>query len=193
MKTGRTFLLGVFAAAILSFGLSASANAQGGYNDPYYRGNDRRQNRRYDQYNGRRVHDAVRRIESRSEELEDRIDSALDRNRRLDGTDREDRIIEIADQFQEAANRLEDRIGNGRYQNNNGVDDARRLVQLGVRLDQIISRGRLNDGRLQSVWAQIRNDLRIVADAYNIRSNTGYNNDDDYNRRNRGYGRNRPY
>ncbi len=191
MKTGRTFLLGVFAAAILSFGLSASANAQGGYNDPHYRGNDRRQNRRYDQYNGRRVHDAVRRIESRSEELEDRIDSALDRNRRLDGTDREDRIIEIADQFQEAANRLEDRIGNGRYQNNNGVEDARRLVQLGVRLDQIISRGRLNDGRLQSVWSQIRNDLRIVADAYNIRGNTSYN-DDDY-RRNRGYGRNRPY
>jgi hypothetical protein len=189
MKTGRTFLLGVFAVAVLTLGLSASANAQGGYYDPYYRDdrrNDRRSDRRYD-YNMSRVRDAARRIENRSEELEDRIDDALDRNRRLDGTRREDQIINLADQFQAAAVRFENSVHDRRNMDRS-ANEAQQLLQIGGRLDRIISRGRLRDGRLQSVWSQIRNDLRVVANAYNFNMYDTYNDDDDYRGRGRGNG-----
>lgn len=167
MTHGRKLLLGIFAVAVLSFGLSVNANAQGGYYDPY----NRRQDRRYNDNNYRRLRDAAQRIENRSEELEDRIDDALD-NSRLDGTNREDNIIELADQFQQAAGRFENQIDN-RRNGYGGENEARRLLQLGARLDQIISRGRFRDGRLQNVWAGIRNDLRIVANAYNSNYNDG--------------------
>jgi hypothetical protein len=67
------------------------------------------------------------------------------------------------------------------------LGEARRLIQLGAQIDRFISRNRL-DARSSSDWSQIRQDLRLIADAYgfSINGNDGsYRRDDDDNRNRR--------
>ncbi len=185
-------LLAAFSTLLL---LPAVANAQ--YrdrdydDDPYYsgrdngrqRGRDRRNNDRYDdRYNGADLREAVRRIEERSDNFRDVFDRALDRSR-YDGTNREDRIAEVAHQFEESADRLSKRFGNGRNLDNTR-DDARRLLDSGARLDNFVNRNRL-DSRTASLWSGIRQDLRIVANAYGYRLNDVYDNGNRYPSNNR--------
>jgi hypothetical protein len=154
------------------------ASAQGNY-DPWNRDRDYRRDRRDDRsgYNQRMLRDSIRRVRDRSDDFRDHLDSALDRSR-VDDTRREDRINDIARDFERAAQRLDDRFDNGRDLNRSS-NEARRLLEIGSRINQFMSRSRL-DGRVQSDWAQIRADLRVIANAY---GSYGYNNDP-YNRRN---------
>ncbi len=159
--------------------LPVIAAAQGGYGrDPYYRNG-----RGNDNYYRSNVRDAIQRVEKRSDNFENRIDRALDRSR-YDGTRREERINNVADQFEKAADRLKDRYDDGRNLSRT-EGEVRQLLQLASRLDSFLSRNRI-DSRLQSDWNQIRQDLNVIANAYNINRgyNDGYRNDDN-NRRNR--------
>lgn len=158
---------------------------RGGRNDRYERRNDRYNNRRNQNYYGRTVREAIRRIEDNSDNFNDRIDGALDRSR-VNGRRREDQILNIAKNFEETADDLNDRYGEGRNLENSR-NLAQRLLDDGTRLDRFIRRQRL-DNRTEQLWNQISQDLRIVADAYGYRARGGYNDDyydrdDDYNRR----------
>jgi len=143
------------------------ASAQGGY-DPWNRNRDYRRDRRNDDYGYRSLRDSIRRVRNRSDDFRNHLDSALDRSR-IDDTRREDRINDIAREFERAANRLDDRFDNGRDLNRS-ADEARHLLEVGARIDQLMARTRFRDGRVQSDWAQIRQDLRVIANAYG-----GYN------------------
>jgi hypothetical protein len=191
----------IIAAALLALCLPIMASAQGNY-DPWNRDRDYRRDRRNDNnnrygYDVRTLRDSIRRVKDRSDDFRDHLDSALDHSR-VDGTRREDGINDIARDFERAAARLNDRFDNGRDLNRS-TNEARRLLEIGSRIDQFMSRGRLN-GRVQSDWAQIRQDLRVIASAYGqySYSNDPYNRRDDGRRNNnrRGSGdiiRNFPY
>ncbi|HVF29088.1 MAG TPA: hypothetical protein VM943_12655, partial [Pyrinomonadaceae bacterium] len=125
-------------------------------------------------YDNRSLRDAVHRVEDRSEDFEDHLDSALDRSR-YDDSRREDRINEVVKEFRDSSRRLKSRFNNGRDLNRS-ADEARRLLQISSRIDQFMSRNRL-DSRTMSDWSQIRSDLRVIANAYGISTR-----DYDYNR-----------
>jgi hypothetical protein len=156
----------LIAAALVALCLPIMASAQGSY-DPWNRDRDYRRDRRtddYDRYGQRSLRDSIRRVRNRSDDFRSHLDNALDRSR-IDDTRREDRINDIAREFERAANRLDDRFDNGRDLNRS-ADEARHLLEVGARIDQLMSRARLRDGRAQSDWAQIRQDLRVIANAY---------------------------
>lgn len=182
--SGLLLTLFVLCAPVLT---SAQYRDDGYYgrNDGYQRrgGRNNRNARRNQNYYSRTVRDAIRRIEDNSDNFNDRIDGALDRSR-VDGRRREDQILNIAKNFEETADDLNDRYGEGRNLENSR-NLAQRLLDDGARLDNFIRRQRL-DGRTEQLWRQISQDLRVVADAYGYRTRAGYNggyNDDDYYRR----------
>lgn len=163
----------LIAAAIVALCLPIMASAQGGYDPWWNRDRDYRRDRRDDdyRYGYRTLRDSIRRVRDRSDDFRDHLDSALDRSR-IDDTRREDRINEIAREFERAAHRLDNRFDNGRDLSRS-ADEARRLLEIGARIDQLMARARFRDGRVQSDWAQIRQDLRVIANAY---GSYGYGN-----------------
>lgn len=174
MTNRRRLIMNVVAAALIALFLPALAAAQGNY-DPW--GRDRRDNRRNDdngrysnRYDSRTLRDAARRLDDRSGDFQRHLDTALDRSR-IDGTRREDRINEIASEFRNAASALRNSVGDGRNINRSS-DEARRVLQLGSRIDQFIGRQRLNN-RAESDWSQIRQDLRVIADIFGFNFNGG--------------------
>jgi len=68
---------------------------------------------------------------------------------------------------------------------NDSYDEARRVLDLGSQIDRAISRARLN-GNVQGDWNRIRQDLQVLASAYNYnnrnRNNRRNGRNDDYNR-----------
>jgi hypothetical protein len=174
-------LIAVFAFSLLILGLPSLASAQyrnNRDNDDYY-GNNR---------NNRNLNATIKNLKNRSHQFEHRLDRELDRSR-YDDRNREDRLNQIADDFAHAAERLDNAYDNNRDYNSS-YDEARRVLDLGNQLDRALSRARLN-GSVQNDWSRIRQDLNILANAYN----TNYNNrnsrnrrdddDDDYNRNRR--------
>ena len=170
-------LIGVFAFALLILTLPVAASAQyrndRNDDDGYYR-NDR-QNNRNGNYN-RNLEATIKNLKNRSKQFERQVDRALDRSR-YDDRNREDRINQLAGDFANAAKRLDDEYDN-RRDYNNSYDEAQRVLQLGNQLDRAISRARLN-GNVQNDWYRIRQDLNVLANAYN------YDNRNNRNNRNR--------
>lgn len=186
--TKRSFILSFFAVAIFALSLPVLASAQGNW-DPWGNGrnngrnNRRRDDDRYYNYNRRALKESINRVENRSDHFKDRLEDALDHSR-LNGSNLEDRINELADRFQDAADDLKDAFDDGRNLNRS-TDEARRLLQLGSQLDRFMYRARL-DGHTEAHWSQIRRDLNVIANAYgfnfadfNDRYNDRYDDDDD--------------
>lgn len=182
-------LLKIFAFSLLLLGLPTIASAQWGNND-YGR------NRRNDNYNRRYLAEAARRVEDQSRSFRRSLDRDLDRSR-YDGTRREDRINDVAEQLATAADNFEDSVDNGRN-SRNSENEARTLFRLAEQIDRLMSRQNFSYNT-ENQWIQIRQDLQTIGDAYgyrlgnyNRRSNRddrwddrrNRNDDDDY-RRNR--------
>ena len=167
-------LLALFAFSLLIFGLPAIASAQWRNDDDYYRNGG---------YN-RNLQATIKNLKNCSSQFERRLDRELDRSR-YDDRRREDRINQLAEDFANAAEALDDEYDN-RRDYNDSYDEARRVLSLGSQLDRAISRARLS-GNIQSDWNRIEQDLRILADAYN----SNYNNRNRGNNRNDDYRRNR--
>ena len=185
MGNRRTTILTVIAAALVSLFLPLmTASAQGRYDPSWGRNRDgRNDSYRRGYYNERTLRDAAQRVKNRSRNFQDNLDRALDRSR-LDGTRREDRLNDVARDFHNAASRFEDRVDDGRNLNRS-TNEARELIQMGARIDRVVSRARL-DSRASSDWSQIRQDLRLIADIYGIRTgdfDSGYNRGRDDRRR----------
>jgi hypothetical protein len=174
-----------FAFAFLILGLPSFASAQWGNNRNGGYGN---------RNSNRNLQSTVKNLKNRSSQFERRLDRELD-NSRYDGRRREDRILQIAQSFKDATNRLDNAYDNrGDY--NNSQDEARRVLSLGSQLERAVSRLRVNSN-ISNDWNRIRQDLQVLANAYNYnnnnrrnnrrnnRNNDGYYDDDDYNRNNR--------
>lgn len=183
-------LVAVFAFALLVLSLPVIASAQWRDNNRNNRNDDNYGNNR----SNRNLNATIKNLKNRSRQFERRLDRELDRSR-VDGTRREDRINQTASDFARAADRLDKEYDN-RRDYRNSQDEAQRVLQLGSQLDRALSRGRLNNN-IQSDWNRIRQDLRILSNAYggnynnddyrNNRRNRDddYDDDDDYNRNNR--------
>lgn len=187
MINRRKLISTIFVVALIALCLPVMAAAQGRY-DPY--GGDygrnrdyRRDDRRYGNYDQRRLRDSVKRLENLSGDFQRHLDSALDRSR-YDHSNREDRINDIASEFHHATEHLEDRYDDGRNINRSS-GEARRVLQLGSQLNGFMRRNQLG-GRAESDWARIRQDLQVVANAYGF-------NFGDFDNRNDRYDDNRDY
>ncbi|MDQ3041862.1 MAG: hypothetical protein M3R11_05715 [Acidobacteriota bacterium] len=170
-------LIGVFAFALLILSLPAVTSAQWRDNDDYR--NDRRDNRRNDDYNrgggrnNRNLQATIKNLKNRSNQFERRLDRELDKSR-YDDRNREDRLNQLAEDFANAAENLDSEYdGRGDYQNS--YDEAQRVLQLGNQLDRAVSRARLN-GNIQNDWSRISQDLNVLANAYNYNNNNNRNN-----------------
>jgi hypothetical protein len=173
MAIRRTIIPTVILAAFIVLSLPAMAAAQGSsqwwqerdYGRDGGYGRDRRDD--YNRYQRERLRNSARRISDLSRQFERDLDRALDRSR-ADGTFREDRINDQARSFRYAADEFRNRLSDARnLYGSTGA--ARNLLQLGARIDRIMSRTRFIDGRAVSDWAQIRQELRIISDAYGFR------------------------
>ena len=170
----RTIKLSIFAAAVLALCLPALAAAQGTY-DPWGRNRDDdyyRRNGTYGRYDERALRDSIHRLDRLAKEFEKDVDRALDRSRR-DGTRREDIINSEARQFRNAVGDLKSRFGNGRDLNRSR-NEAQRVMQEAGQLDRIAG-GRRMDNEVASDWSQIRQELRIISNAYGL-GYAGYDN-----------------
>jgi len=155
--------------------LPALASAQWGRDRDYRR--DRDYGQYGDRYDNRTLRDAARRVDNRSGDFQRHLDSSLDRSR-YDDSRREDNINQIARDFRNTASNFRNRVDDGRDLNRSS-NEARRLLQLGSRIDGLMYRLRL-DSRTESDWSQIRQDLRLIANIYGLNYNDrGYNGRDD--------------
>ncbi len=159
-------LIAVFAFALLVLALPSMASAQrrGDRNNDYYGSG----------VNNRNIKSTVKNLKNRSKQFARQVDHDLDHSR-YDGTNREDRIDDLVKNFADAADHLEDKYDNGRNMNRS-ADEARRVLDLGARINRVIYRARLNRN-LQGDWNNIQQDLRVIASAYNLnnaRDRRGY-------------------
>ena len=193
--TNRRFASLAFAAlalgaALLSAAPDASAQTiwdrirdrseQRRNDDDYY---GRRRDGRVSDRERRVLRDVANRLDDRTRDFQRNIDRLLDRSRH-DDTRREDNINNNVRQLRDAAARFRNRAGD-----HNSSDEARRLLDAASAVSRNLRRIRL-DGRTSSDWAQIRNDLRTVADIYNFRFRDDdydgrYGGNDDWNRNRR--------
>lgn len=146
-------------------------NRNGGYN----RDDDYNRNNRNNGYN-RNLQSTVKNLKNRSKQFERRLDRELDRSR-YDDRRREENLNDLADNFRRATEDLDDAYDN-RRDYNRSANEARRVLDLGRRIDRVLSRIRLN-GNVQGEWNRINQDLNVLANAY------GYNNNNRNNRNNR--------
>jgi hypothetical protein len=163
-------LIAVFAFSLLVLGLPSFASAQWrdrDRDDDYY-------GRNRGGYNYGNLNSAVRRLRNESRNFERRLDRELDRSR-YDGRNREDYINRLARDFRVAAERLENRFDNGRDLGRS-QNEARQVLNIGEQLERELRRVRVSYN-IQNDWNRIRQDLRVISDAYRY----GYN---DRNRRN---------
>lgn len=180
----HTLKFSILAAAVLALCLPAIAAAQWGR----YPDNNRYPD--YGRYDDRYLRDSVQRLDRLAKDFERDMDRALDRSR-VNGTQREDRINSQVHEFRHAVSDLKSRVGNGRDLNRS-VNEAQRVLQEADELYRI-ARPRWFDGRLASEWSQIEQELRVISDAYGIRSSGIYRGGRDNNQRNNDWWRRIPF
>src|SRR5713101_7514550 len=147
----------LIAALLLILGLPIAVAAQ---NYRYY------DNRDYARYDRRDVRDALRRLDNSSARLENDLNYSS--NRRIFGFFwvRDNSGVYEARDFHRAVRNLWN-ASNGGRDLSNSYDEARVVLDMGARLDRDL-RFRNNNGRLDSDLAEIRANLRTIADVYNL-------------------------
>lgn len=178
-------LVKVFAFSLLLLGVPTIASAQWGNNGGYGRNNG-------GYYDNGALKSTIRRVQNQATRLEDYVDQNNNRrnggygNGGYGGYGNGESLENLTDRFKNAADDLEDEFGNGRNLNNSR-DEASRLIQIAQQIDYMIGNnrgGRRYGNNGMGAWNSIRNDLRMIADAYGLQYNNrgGWNN-------NRGRGR----
>lgn len=126
--------------------------------------------------NSRNLRATIVNLKNKSSRFEDRVD----RERNNSRYGRNNNGLESAvNRFNDAVKDLEDEYDNNRDYNDS-FDEVRRVLSYGEQVDREISQGRV-DRNLQSEWNSIEQDLRVLAQSFNI----GYNG---RNGNSRGYG-----
>ena len=90
------------------------------------------------------------------------LDSSLDKSR-LDGTNREDDINSFLKDYEKSTDRLYDR-----FKDNKSVSgDVEAVLDGAAQIDRFMGR-RLPSSKAQRDWEVVRQDLRRLAEAYNV-------------------------
>lgn len=178
-------IIGLMAFTLMILSLPAIASAQWRNDDDDYNRNGRNGGYGNGQYGGYgngqyggygNLSSTIRDLKRKSSQFERQMDRSLDRSR-YDGSDREDRIMDVVRDFDNAV----DQLNTGRNRQDNG--EMRRVLDLGRQIDRQMARLRLN-GNLTQLWSSIQYDLNTLGNAY------GYNNNN-RGRRNGGWGNGR--
>lgn len=149
----KTFFSSMVCALMLA-SLSLAVKAQ----DAPYRLNDKQ------------VQRVMKQLKKDTEKFRKSVDSSLDKSR-LDGTNREDDINKFMEDYEKATERLYDR-----FKDNKSVgadvetvlDGAARIDQFMTRRSDQFMRRNSQSGRAERDWAAVRQDLRQLAEAYNV-------------------------
>ena len=182
---GFTKIASIFALALIVLALPSIGSAQRrdrDRDDDYYGRNDDRYGRDDDYRNGgynRNIRGTVESLKNRARNFERRIDRIDDRNdngRYGRNNNRYDNLEELSDRFSRATDNLADAYGRGRNMNNSR-DEARRVLDIGSQIENILRNGRGNRNATGE-WNQISRDLRIIANAYNLNYSNGGRNGD---------------
>ena len=159
IKNSYKNVLGVFAFALLVFGLPTLVSAQ-------FNGRDRDRDRGNGSYNASQLKSTVKRLKNDSRDFVKFVDRDLDSSR-YDGRNREDNVNQLAKDFRDAASRLESRFGNGRNLRDS-EGEARDVLRIGNQLDRAMKRVRLSQN-VESYWRNIDSQLEEISRAYNRR------------------------
>lgn len=161
-------LIAISAFSLLILGLPAIASAQ--WNGGGYGGYG----------NGGNIRSTVRNLKDRARDFEQAVDRYDDRRDNRGGwggyNNNSDNLERLANQFRDATDDLEDAYGRGRNMNNS-ADEARRVLDIASQIDNAVynTRGGRN---IEGQWNSMRQDLRMLANAY------GYNYRNNRNNRN---------
>jgi len=132
--------------ALLLAGLAVAAKAQ----DAPYRISDKE------------VQKVMKQLKKDTEKFRKSLDSSLDRSR-LNGTNREDNINEFLKDYEKATERLYDR-----FKDNKSVSaDVEAVLDGAAQIDQVMRR-HSPTGKAERDWSAVRQDLRQLAQAYNV-------------------------
>ena len=141
----KTFFSSMVCALILA-SLGAAARGQ----DAPYRLNDKQ------------VQAVMKQLKKDTAKFRKSLDSSLDKSR-LDGTKREDNINSFMANYEKATEHLYDR-----FKDNKSVSgDVEAVLDGAARIDEIMTR-RSQTEKAERDWAAVRQDLRRLAEAYNV-------------------------
>ena len=112
--------------------------------------------------NDRAVRQILTRLDNRTNQFRNSMDAALDRSR-IDGTRREDNINQFITDFDNAVERLSERVNN----RTETTADVQEVLTIATRIDRFMQRNRLN-ANAQNDWLALRSDVNQLASAYNI-------------------------
>ena len=111
------------------------------------------------------LRELINRIETRTNSFRSHLQDALN-NTRIDNTRREDNINQLAQDFEDATDKLRDRY-NGRVSDSNS--DAQEVLQRAARIDRFMTHYNIG-GNAASDWQALHADLDQLALAFNIPS-----------------------
>lgn len=110
----------------------------------------------------REVDALIRRIETRSDQFRNDLDTALDRSR-YDGTRAEDNINQFVKDFESSTNQLRSRFNS----RNSATADVENVLRQATYIDDFMRRQTLSN-RAENDWTQLRTDLTQLASIYNV-------------------------
>ncbi len=172
-------LLGVFAFSLLVLSLPLVASAQWGGNN-----RDRDRDRDDDNY-GRggynsnyQLRNTIRRLKNDSKDFARFLDRELDRSR-LDDSDFEDRLNDLAKDFKNAADRLESKFNERDL--NRSSREVQNVINLANRLNSAMRRLRLSRD-IEGYWNNIQRQVNEISNAYRYGNNNGRGNNRNNNK-----------
>ena len=153
-------------AALLILAIPIGASAQV-YRDRYNNRYDKRD--QYDQVNHRQAREAIQRLDNSAAQLES--DLTVNRGRRELGTfwvrKTDNTAITEVGEFRRLVRQLRSASNNGR-DTRDSYDDARMVLDRGMQLDRYL-RVRTGSSQVDADLSELRSNLHILADAYNLR------------------------
>ncbi len=153
-------------AALLILAIPIGASAQN-YRDRYYNRYDNRD--QYDQVDRRQVRDAIRGLDNSAARLEG--DLSISRGRRVLGifwvSNADNTAIAEVREFRLALRQLRNALNNG-SDTRDSYDEARMVFDRGMQLDRYL-RVRTGSAQVDADLSELRSNLHILADAYNLR------------------------
>jgi hypothetical protein len=142
-----------------------------GNNDDYYRNGS---------YN-RNLRGTIQNLKNRARNFERRLDKGRRPPRQRPGwgnnnnNRRFDSLEQLADRFARATNDLANEYGNGRDLNGSR-NEARRVLDIGSQIDNILYRSRSGNRQVSNEWDKISYDLRVLAETYGLNYRNGNQN-----------------
>jgi hypothetical protein len=166
-------LLTIAAFSLLVLGLPSLASAQWGNRDRDRDRDDDNYGRNNGYYNNSQLKNTIKRLKNDSKDFAKFVDRDLD-NSRYNGRNREDSINQLARDFKDATNRLENRFGNGRNLNDSS-NEAQNVLSIANQLERALNRARLSSNVEDYWYNNIQSQLREISNAYGYRNNNNRN------------------